>query len=95
MQNVGPHLHTADVQRGGVPALAIHDGVNEAVLELTNVSKKIRLHKVHHGVICRDGGAERDPLVAGIKEHTFDQISILNVHTSKTCISRMLYALPK
>ena len=69
MQDVGTQLHAADIVRGGVSTLAVGDGVNEAVLEFLASSQEVRLHKVHHGVICREG-EERNMT-------TFEQLSFL------------------
>lgn len=52
MKNVSPHLHLADVQWVGVAALPILDRVGKSIGELFLSTKKIRLHKVDHSVVC-------------------------------------------
>ena len=54
MQDVGAHLHAADIVGGGVSTLAVGDGVNKAVLEFLDGSQEVGLHKVHHGVVCQE-----------------------------------------
>ena len=62
MQDVGSVPHEADVHRAGVTTLAIGDRVHKLVLELLRLPQQVRLHKVHHGVVCigRGGREERE-----------------------------------
>lgn len=56
IEDVSSFLHDADVVQRGVSALAILDGINEAVSELFDGTKQILLDEVHHAVVW--GGEE-------------------------------------
>lgn len=49
---MSPFLHDADVVQRGVGALAVLDGINEAVSELLDGAQQILLDEVHHAVVC-------------------------------------------
>lgn len=52
VKDVSPFLHDADVVRRRVGALAVLDGINEAVSELLDGPQQILLDEVHHAVVC-------------------------------------------
>lgn len=52
VENVSPFLHDADIVQRRVGALAVLDGINEAVSELLDRPQQILLDEVHHAVVC-------------------------------------------
>lgn len=60
VEDVSPFLHDAHVVRRGVGALAVLDGIDEAVPELLDGAQQILLDEVHHAVVCRGVGGERN-----------------------------------
>lgn len=59
VEDVSPFLHDADVVQRGVGALAVLDGINEAVSELLHGPQQILLDEVHHAVVCVGGRRRR------------------------------------
>lgn len=51
MKYVSSFFHESDVLRCGIGTLAILDGVDEAVSELTKRTQKIVLNEIRHAVI--------------------------------------------
>jgi hypothetical protein len=52
MQHVRAALHDADVVLRGVGVLAVGDGVHEPVQVLVVLAQQVRLHELHHAVVC-------------------------------------------
>ena len=52
IQDVSAFLHNSHVDKGGVSALAILDGVDEAIPKLFDGAQEVLLDEVHHAVVC-------------------------------------------
>lgn len=53
---MGSFFHESDVLRRGIGALAVLNGVDEAVSELAERAQKVVLDEIHHAVIWESRG---------------------------------------
>ena len=52
VKDVCPTLHALDVSRRGISAAARGDRVHKTIQELLPRPQQVRLHKLHHAVVC-------------------------------------------